>query len=298
MRWTAASRALALLLVPLLSGLGCSLDKGPSGDIPPEMVFPLVPLAGTKDDWCPNSEAPPDSPGCPEVEGCFADSSSQGETGRVSFRFNAPFDLTLMEARLEAVPGEADLVLGPENPPPGYFAFGRGAGTQKILVSEESREEDRVAGSPWFVSLISPLGEPVHCNGEEEPDWRLAVRRSHGIQGRVILEAQGVLDPHAPDGRATEILPPLEVPDDALSMEFVLESLEGDADLIVGLGDEEESLLSLNPGAGYDVVVLDLGRCVPLRGQSVNLVLESWQDTTEYRLRAAYVAGEPEEQLP
>jgi hypothetical protein len=310
MRCTVASRALALVLVPLLSGLGCSLDKGPSGDIPPEMVFPLVPLVGTKDDWCPNSETPADAPGCPEVEGCLEDSSSQGETGGVSFRFNTPFDLTLMEARLEVVRREvvrreADLVLGTENPPSGHFAFGRGAGIQKILVSEESREDDRVAGSPWFVSVISPpVWTPAPCPKGQDPDWRLSVRRSSGIQGEELFpEVENSLAPCTPTDCVTQSFQ-VEVPDDALSMEFVLESLkspenpEGDADLIVGLGDEEESLVSLNPGPGYDVVVLDPGRCVPLRGQSVTLVLEGWQQTTEYRLQAAYLAGEPEEQAP
>jgi hypothetical protein len=63
----------------------------------------------------------------------------------------------------------------------------------------------------------------------------------------------------------------------------------------VGLGAETESLVSLNPGTGYDVVVLDEDLCVPLRGQSIIIGLESWQQPTDYRLEVAYLRGEPEE---
>jgi hypothetical protein len=97
---------------------------------------------------------------------------------------------------------------------------------------------------------------------------------------------------------------PIEVPEDALSMEVVLESiqgdagLEGDADLLVGLGSERESLISMNPGPGYDVVVIDQDRLVPLRGQSIVIRLESWQYPTDYRLKVAYTRGEPEEPPP
>jgi hypothetical protein len=91
----------------------------------------------------------------------------------------------------------------------------------------------------------------------------------------------------------------IEVPEDALSMEIALQSMEGgDADLLVGLGSERESLVSLNPGPGYDVVVIDQDRLVPLRGQSIVIRLESWQLPTDYRLRVVYLRGEPEEESP
>jgi hypothetical protein len=73
---------------------------------------------------------------------------------------------------------------------------------------------------------------------------------------------------------------------------------KGDADLLVGLGSERESLVSLNPWPGFDVVVIDQDRLVPLRGQSIVIRLESWQYPTDYRLRVAYTRGEPKEPPP
>ena len=77
-----------------------------------------------------------------------------------------------------------------------------------------------------------------------------------------------------------------------------MESIQGDADLLVGLGSERESLVSLNPGLGYDVVVINEERLVPLRGQSIVIRLESWQYPTDYRLKVVYTRGEPEEDAP
>ena len=189
-----------------------------------------------------------------------------------------------------------DVVLGTEDPPSDYFAFGRGPGTQKILVGRDSREPMR--GRPWYVQPISPF-EFQDCEDADEPDWRLSVVRSSGIEGRVIFDEPGVLVP----AQISEDIQ-IEVPEDALSMEIVLESLkgegleDGDADLLVGLGSERESLVSLNPGPGYDVVVIDQERLVPLRGQAIVIRLESWQHPTDYRLRVAYTRGEPEEETP
>ncbi len=197
--------------------------------------------------------------------------------------------------------GEVDVVVGTEDPPSDYFAFGRGPGTQKILVGRDDREPiGELLGErlrPWFVQLVSPF-EIQECEEGEEPDWRLSVRRSSGIEGRVLFDE--------PDGQAPACIPgicvpeeiPIEVPEDALSMEVVLESIQGDADLLVGLGSERESLVSLNPWPGFDVVVIDQDRLVPLRGQSIVIRLESWQYPTDYRLRVAYTRGEPEEPPP
>jgi hypothetical protein len=82
-------------------------------------------------------------------------------------------------------------------------------------------------------------------------------------------------------------------------MEIALESLEGgDADLLVGLGSERESLVSLNPGPGYDVVVIGEEDLVPIRGQSITILLESWQQPTKHRLEVTYTPGEIEDEEP
>lgn len=274
---------LLAILVVLWVSTACGTDKGSSGDIPPENVFV-------------------------DVEGCLADNPDPGETGTIFYSFNAPFDDSLLlEARLEVLRGGMDLVLGTENPPSDYFAFGRGAGVQKILVGPDSREP--MQGRPWFVQLdsvayeIQPLVTSAEkeegCRNSGEPDWRLSVRRSSGIEGRVVLDQEGEVPAYGSDSIQ------IEVPEDALSMEIVLKSLkreeleeEGDADLLVGLGAETESLVSLNPGPGYDVVAVDPGRLVPLRGQAVGIRLESRQQPTAYRLEAAYIPGEPEEEAP
>jgi hypothetical protein len=70
------------------------------------------------------------------------------------------------------------------------------------------------------VQLVSPF-EIQECEEGEEPDWRLSVRRSFGIEGRVLFDE--------PDGQAPARIPgicvpeeiPTEVPEDALSMEVV-----------------------------------------------------------------------------
>jgi len=269
-------KTLAIFLLPCLFGTGCGMDKGSSGDIPPENVFL-------------------------EAEGCLVENPDPEQAGTKTYSFNAPFDLSLMGAKLEVLRGEVDLVVGTENPPSDYFSFGRGPGTQKILVGRDSREP--MMGRPWFVSLDSrPFGiqqlvtpsEIEEGSGNRgEPDWRLSVHRSSGIEGRVLREPEeGQVPAHTSESIQ------IEVPEDALSMEFVLESIEGDADLLVGLGAETESLVSLNPGTGYDVVVLDEDLCVPLRGQSIVILLESWQQPTDYRLEVAYLRGEPEEETP
>ncbi len=201
--------------------------------------------------------------------------------------------------------GEVDVVVGTEDPPSDYFAFGRGPGTQKILVGRDDREPigERLGERlrPWFVQLVSPF-EIQECEEDEEPDWRLSVVRSSGTRGGVLLDQEGQV-PACIAGICVPEEIPIEVPEDALSMEVALESQEGgDADLLVGLGSERESeresLVSLNPGPGYDVVVIDQDRLVPLRGQSIVVRLESWLYPTDYRLRVAYTRGEPEEETP
>jgi hypothetical protein len=268
--YTKLCKILAIFLLPGLFGAGCGLDKGSSGDIPPQVVFL-------------------------EDQGCLADNPVPGQAGTIVYSdsFPAPRDLSLMEARLEVLRGELDIVVGTENPPSDYFALGRGPGAQKIRVGRDSREPMGEL-RPWFVQLVSPF-EIQECEEGEEPDWRLSVRRSSGTEGRVLLDQDGQAPACIPGICVPEEIP-IEVPEDALSMEIALESTEeGDADLLVGFGSERESLVSLNPGPGFDVVVIDQDRLVPLRGQSVVIRLESWQAPTDYRLQVAYTRGEPEE---
>ena len=276
-RYTKLCKTLAIFLLACLFGAGCGLDKGSSGDIPPENVF-LV------------------------AQGCLVDDPSQGQAGTKSYSFNPPLGLSLMEARLKVLRGEVDVVVGTEDPPSDYFAFGRGPGTQKIFAGRDDRERigERLGERlrPWFVQLVSPF-EIQECEEGEEPDWRLSVRRSSGIEGRVISDEPGQVPACTPgDCTPEQIL--IQVPEDALSMEVLLESIqgEGDADLLVGLGSERESLVSLNPGLGYDVVVINEERLVPLRRQSIVIRLESWQYPTDYRLKVAYTRGKPEEPPP
>ncbi len=263
-------KILAILLLTCVLCPACGLDKGSSGDLPPQNVFL-------------------------EAEGCLGQNPDEFQIGTIqeSFSITIPFTLELMEARLEVTSGEMDLIVGTEKPPSDYFSFGRGPGTQKILVGRDSREP--MQGRPWYVNLISPYAIQEECEAGDDPDWRLTVRRSTGIQGRVLLDQEYEV-PACTPGNCETI--EIEVPEDALSMEFALESLEGDADLLVGFGDETESLVSLNPGTGYDVVVLDPEACVPLRGQSLSVVLESRRQLTQCRLQVAYTAGEPEQPAP
>jgi len=272
-------KTLAIFLLSSLFAAGCGLDKGSSGDIPPENVFL-------------------------KAQGCLTDNPVLGQEGTIVYSdsFAGPLGLSLLEARLEVLRGEVDVVVGTESPPSDYFAFGRGPGIQKILVKilvdRDSRERVGERLRPWFVQLVSPFGFQ-ECEEGDDPDWRLSVVRSSGIEGKVLFDDS--------DGQAPACIPgicvpeevTIDVPEDALIMEVALESLEGgDADLLVGLGSERESLVSLNPGPGYDVVVIDQDRLVPLRGQSIVIRLESWQFPTDYRLKVAYTRGEPEEETP
>jgi hypothetical protein len=272
-------KTLAISLLPCLFGAGCGLDKGSSGDIPPQNVFL-------------------------EAEGCVGDSPNPGQAGTILYSgsFNASANLSLLEARLEVLRGDVDVVVGTEEPPSDYFAFGRGPGTQKILVGRDSREPVGERLRPWFVQLVSPLNSR-ECFDGVEPDWRLSVIRSSGLRGRLLHDQEGDTPTCLPGVCVPEEVQ-IEVPEDALSMEISLESMKGedtgggDADLLVGLGNERESLVSLNRGPGYDVVVIDQERLVPLRGQSVVIRLESWQSPTNYRLRVTYTPGEPEVETP
>ncbi len=265
-------KTLAILLLPCLFGTGCGLDKGSSGDIPPQNVFL-------------------------EVEGCLVENADPDLAVTKPYSFNAPVDLSLMEVRLEVFRGEVDLVVGTADPPSDYFAFGRGPGTQKILVGRDSREPVGKDLRPWFVQLVSPF-EVQECEEGDDPDWRLSAVRSSGTQGGVLRDQEGQVPACIPGICVPEEIPIEEVPVDALSMEILLESIQGDADLLVGLGSERESLVSLNPGPGFDVVVIDQERLVPLRGQSIVIRLESWQFPTDYRLKVAHTRGEPEEPPP
>ena len=87
-RYTKLCKTLAIFLLACLFGAGCGLDKGSSGDIPPENVF-LV------------------------AQGCLVDNPGQRQAGTIVYSdsFPAPFGLSLMEARLKVLRGEADVVV-------------------------------------------------------------------------------------------------------------------------------------------------------------------------------------------
>ncbi len=264
------ARFLVLLLVPCALGTGCGLDKGSSGDIPPQNIFL-------------------------EAQGCLLDEPGLEDATSLDYSFPSSEDLPLMEVKLEVLRGQVDLVLGASAPPSDYFGFGRGTGTQKILVGRQSFEP--VMLRPWFVSLDSgPLAILEECEEGDDPDWRLLVSRSTGPRGRGLLSQEGRVPASTPGNIVHEEVQ-VEVPEDALSMEIVLESLgEGDADLLVGLGSEVESLVSLNLGPGYDVVVIGEQKLVPLRGESISAFLESWGAPTDYRLEATYTPGEVDQE--
>ena len=193
-------KTLAILLLPCLFGAGCGLDKGSSGDIPPEDVF-LV------------------------AQGCLAGIPARARRERNRTRmFPAPLDLSLLEARLKVLRGEVDVVVGNGRPAVRLFRLWQGPGTQKILVGRDSREPIGEPLRPWFVQLVSPF-EIQECEEGDDPDWRLSVVRSSGIEGRVLVEQEGQVPACTPGICIPEEIP-IEVPEDALSMEIALESMK------------------------------------------------------------------------
>jgi hypothetical protein len=254
------------MLGPVL--YACSTGGGASGDIPSEDVFL-------------------------EVQGCLTAGSAQ-EAGDASiYSVRIPTDVSLLEVRLETLGGEIDLVVGTENPPADYFSFSKRGGVQKILVGPSSNEP--LLARTWYVALSSPLQIEEGCPPERVPDWQLRVQRATGVEGLPLLEPvcneedEGCsVDPY-PSRESFSI----EVPEDALSLDVTLETIQGDADLFVGTdfgtGNETELSSSMNPGLGFDVVSLGADVCVQRRGQSLDLVVESWGRPSRFRLQASYM---------
>ncbi len=256
----------AILLLLVLGGPGCDTGDGcPGREIEEEVLL--------------------------EASGCLAPTpSEEGPPEPKIFPVLVPFELARLEVSLEVRGRELDLLVGTGNPPADYFSPGGGLGTRKILVGAESHEP--LAARTWYVGLVGPYEFLDSCGEDQGPDWHLVVRRPEGLQGEPLLDEEGEVAGCMPwdcDRRRYRI----DVPEDASTLEVVLETTDGDADLFVGPEDRPEAFTSLNPGTGFDVVFLDAHACAPFRGGTVMVTLESWQGPSTYRLQAAYVPGAP-----
>lgn len=259
---TGPIRALAWLMV--LSGWitvgGCGMDKGATGEIPPENLFL-------------------------DTQGCLEAEAGEEAPEPLLLAAPVPYGVSVLEARLEVMDGEADMVLGTKRPPSAYFGLGTGTGIRKILVGTSSYVP--LEARTWRVELHSPTGFAKECPEGEDADWRLVVRRAQALSGDTLLEHEGGLGACSaeacPEGRFE-----VSVPEDASTVEVLLESVEGDADLFVGTGERDDLFESANPGPGYDVVFLSSETVVPLRGGTIVVRLESWGQASTYRLRAVY----------
>ncbi|MEW6442871.1 MAG: hypothetical protein AB1640_18200 [bacterium] len=189
-----------------------------------------------------------------------------------------PYGVSLLDITLEVTAGEADLLAGVEDPPTDYFCFGQGLGKQKILVGPGSHQP--LEARTWYVEVVSPFGTGA--------EWRLTAQRRPGSSALPLTEQEGDI----PAGQSVSIA--LAIPEDADSLEIVLESLQGDADLLLGFGQLQEASLSLNPGTGFEVVTLGPETVEPLRGQTAIARLESYDQDTRYRFTATYLAASPE----
>jgi len=208
------------------------------------------------------------------------------------------FGVEQLEATLEVFRGAADLVLGWGEAPSSYFSVGRGPGTQKLRVGPDSHFPVlpgtlslRVGGA---ASAAAAGCDP--SNPADNPDWRVVLRRTPSPVGMVLLSESCDLpdctvpacDAYPCTFRAIE----LGVPEDAVSMEVVLNSIAGDADLLVVSDTGVQLGASTNPGSGYDIVILGQDVVVPLQGQTIFVRLTSWaQPTEEYALQATYRPG-------
>ena len=251
----------ALVLFGAFLGLssGCGMDQGSSGEIPRVDVFL------TKE--------------CIQDQECTLSDPEEKTVLPVTI----PYGVSLLEVSLEVLSGEADLIVGTEDPPTDYFSPGHGTGTQRILIGPSSHEP--LQARTWYVELISPFGVGA--------EWRLVVQRRTSPPGSPLLGEEGLL----PAGQ--NALFPLSVPEDAASLEVVLKSERGqeggpaDADLFLGSGLAEEEYSSLNPGTGFEVLVLGPEVVAALAGQTLTAKIEGYEEETAYHLTASYLAANP-----
>ncbi len=211
-----------------------------------------------------------------------------------TFSARIGFDVERMEAALEVFEGAVDLVLGWGEAPRNYFSLGRGPGTQKLRVGPESGVP--VQAGTWYLTVAGAAGVATGCDPENPTDWHLSLQRTPAARGASILSVScRSTDCAVPACNAypcvfQEI--PLDVPGDAVSMEVVLKSIQGDADLLVVSDTGVHLGASTNPGTGYDILVLGPDVTVPLREQTVSLRLTSWaQPTDQYDLQVTYRPG-------
>jgi len=252
-----------VLLIPALFP-ACSMDEGFDGNLPPVNVF--------LDVW-----------------GCAAADSQV-------FSAFVPFDVTSLDVTLEVAQGEADLLLGRDGFPLIYASPGQGPGSQALRVGTMSYQP--IQGGTWSVTVASPGTVATECDPANPTDWHMVMQRTGTPGGFVLLEEACRSAECAVPACAQAVCPVREfrvdLPLDAASLQVDLDSLQGDADLILLSAPAElaqPAVLgsSLNPGPGYDLVRLGPDVIVPLQGQAVTVRLESWaQSTDAYNLRVAY----------
>ena len=255
-------RILAVAGLLLLAGPGC-MDEGFDGNIEPVNIFV-------------------------DERGCVTEEPQ-------TFSFFIDFDVDQLHGTLDVYQGAADLILGVGEAPFNYTSVGRGPGTQKLRVGPGSNVP--VQAGTWQVSVAGATGVTTQCDPENPPDWRLVVSRTGTPGGTVILsQSCDSLDFSVPACLATPCVNaleiPLVIPEDAGTLEVVLNSLRGDADLFF-LSDTGVQLgASTNPGTGYDIIRLGSDVVVPLRTLTATLRLQSWsQATEEYNLQVRYSPG-------
>lgn len=260
----------AVIGLLLFACAGCNMDEGFSGETATTDLFL-------------------------ETQGCIKE---EGEQLTVTL----PFDVALVDVILEVLRSQIDLVFGEGMIPTQYFSYGPAPGIRQIRVGTGSYRP--LHAGTWYVDLIGLSGETGECDPEQSPDWRLRVQRAESLTGIVLLdESCDSADCEVPECTNPGNCPSRQfsfvLPEDAVSLEVIQESLQGNADLFLGNGSEEELLSSTNPGTGYDILRINSQAIVPLRGQTLSLRLESWGQTTqEYQLRAVYVPGAVESPDP
>ena len=238
----------ALLFLCACLGLcsGCGMDEGSSGEIPRVDVF-------------------------------LTEQGSLEGSDPIVHPVTIPYGVSLLEVNVEVFSGEADLIVGTEDPPTDYFSPAHGAGFQKLLLSPASREP--LQARTWYIELVSPFGV--------DADYQLNVRRRLGQPGSLLLEEEGQLP-----ARQSALFP-FTLPEDAISLEVILESRQGDMDLFLGIGPAGEEHASLNPGTGFEVIALDSEAVSALTGQTLAAKIESFDEDGDFRLTASYVAASP-----
>ncbi len=256
----------------LLAGGGCSMDEGYTGATSGVEYFAYV-------RGCVNETAEP--------------GPDDDTLGLFSLPVPIPFDISSFEVILEVFNQEVDLVFGAGEPPVGYFSFGPTPGKQMILVSPDSYFPSMAR--VWYAGLYAPLGVAGECDPGVAPDWRLSARSAIGTAGFPLLDVEC----DSPDCLVPACTVPascaaqsfsIEIPRGATSLQVILESRQNDADLFLTAGLQTELYSSMNPGTGYDIIRLGPEVCIPLRGETVIVNLESWEQATQdYRLRVTYL---------